>query len=186
MAKVKYNVVTHGITGKVGDLLQFSQRFGKTIIGKIAARSNKVTEEQALVREKFRQAAAYAKSAIDDPGLKEVYNLRAVGDISAYNLAFKDFFVPPTVTAVNTSAYDGSIGSPITITATDDTKVVEVKVQIFDSNANMLEEGSATQQVDGDTWIYTASTFNNNLSDGRIMVVARDMPGNSGTNQALL
>jgi hypothetical protein len=175
MAKVKYNVVTHGMSGKVGDLLQFSQRFGKTIIGKIAARSNKASNAQELVREKFRQAAAYAKSVLEDPGLKDVYSSGATGGVTAYNLAFRDFFVPPVIAAVNASAYDGSIGSLITITATDDTKVVEVKVQIFDSNDNKLEEGTATQQGDGETWIYTATTFNREFRHGPGFAVNRSM-----------
>ena len=34
MAKQSNNVVTHGLSGKVGDLLVFSQRAGKTVVGK--------------------------------------------------------------------------------------------------------------------------------------------------------
>src|SRR5688572_20950100 len=105
MAKVKYNVVTHGVTGKVGDLLQFRQRFGRTIIAKIAARSNNVTAAQQMVRDKFRLAAAYAKSAVKDPALKALYDLRAAGEITPFNLALKDFFEPPVIAAVNTAAY---------------------------------------------------------------------------------
>lgn len=34
MAESKNNIVTHGLSGKVGDLLVFSQRNGKTIVSK--------------------------------------------------------------------------------------------------------------------------------------------------------
>ena len=34
MAKQTNNVVTHGLSGKVGDLLVFRQRAGKTVVGK--------------------------------------------------------------------------------------------------------------------------------------------------------
>lgn len=33
MAKSKNNVVTHGLSGKIGDMLVFSQRNGQTIVG---------------------------------------------------------------------------------------------------------------------------------------------------------
>ena len=34
MAKQTNNVITHGLSGKVGDLLVFRQRAGKTVIAK--------------------------------------------------------------------------------------------------------------------------------------------------------
>ena len=34
MAQSKNNIVTHGLSGKVGDILVFSQRNGKTIVSK--------------------------------------------------------------------------------------------------------------------------------------------------------
>ncbi|MDR1602299.1 MAG: hypothetical protein LBS42_07725 [Tannerella sp.] len=44
MAKQKGNVVTHRLSGKIGDLLIFRQRAGKTVVAKVPAVSNKVTE----------------------------------------------------------------------------------------------------------------------------------------------
>ncbi len=34
MAESKNNIITHGLSGKVGDLIVFSQRNGKTIVSK--------------------------------------------------------------------------------------------------------------------------------------------------------
>lgn len=178
MAKVKYNVVTHGVTGKIGDLLQFRQRHGRTIIAKIAARSNTVTTAQQMVRDKFRLAAVYAKSAMKDPALKELYKLRAVGEISSFNLALKDFFEPPVIGTVNTEAYQGQIGNTIVITATDDTKVTKVRVQIFDSEDSLAEEGLAIKDGEEDNWIYTATTFLNPTAMGKLVVEVEDLPGN--------
>lgn len=186
MAKLKYNVVMHGASGVVGDLLEFRQRNGKTIIAKIRARTKKVTAAQQLVRDTFRRAAAWAKSALKDPSIKAVYELRASGDIAASNLAMKDFFTPPVVTVVNTDAYNGAIGSSIIVTATDDTKVVSVAVQIFDNSRNLLEEGAAIQQGDEDDWLYTATTLNNSPAGGTVVVEARDLPGNKTTKEILL
>jgi hypothetical protein len=186
MARVNYNVVTHGVSGKIGDLLQFRQRNGKTIIAKIAARSGKVAPAQQQVRDKFRQAAAYARSVIKNPAIREIYESRASGGITPYNLALKDFFTSPVISGVDLAAYIGDTGNPITITATDDTKVVEVKVQIVESNGNILEEGLASQQGEQDAWVYTASAFNNNPSGSRVVVQVRDLPGNTTTREFVL
>ncbi|HUR65364.1 MAG TPA: hypothetical protein VMZ03_03355 [Chitinophagaceae bacterium] len=186
MAKLKYNVVTHGVSGKVGDLLQFRQRNGKTIIAKIAAKSKKFTVAQQLVRDKFRLATAWAKSALKDPAIKEIYDLRAAGDITPYNLALKDFFSSPVISALNTGTYNGAIGNTIAVTATDDTKVVEVKVQVFDNSDSLLEQGAAVQQGEEDTWIYTITVNNSVLSGSRIVVEARDIPGNTSSYEALI
>ena len=35
MAESKNNIVSHGLSGKVGDLLVFSQRNGKTVVSKV-------------------------------------------------------------------------------------------------------------------------------------------------------
>jgi len=34
MAESKNNIITHGLSGKVGDLIVFSQRNGKTIVSR--------------------------------------------------------------------------------------------------------------------------------------------------------
>jgi hypothetical protein len=184
MARVKYNVVTHGISGKIGDLLEFRQRNGKTVIAKIGHRRNVNSPAQVAVREKFRDAATYAKAAVNDSIKKEIYALQAAGDVTAFNLAFKDFYTAPAITAIDTSSFNGNTGELITVTATDDTKVESVLVTIMDSNGDTLESGDATKQ-DGDTWAYAATTANG--SPGRKLVVeARDMPGNVTMQEKLL
>ena len=186
MAKVKYNVVTHGISGKIGDLLQFRQRHGKTIISKIASRSGTVTPAQQNVRDRFRLAAAYAKSAMGDPELRNLYSSRAVGDISAFNVALKDFFDPPVITDVNTDSYSGQVGNTIRITAVDDTKVTQVKVQLFDSDEGLMEEGVATRFGETDDWVYTATVFIPAAAMGKLVIEASDLPGNKTSFEKLL
>lgn len=186
MARVNYNVVTHGVSGKIGDLLQFRQRNGKTIIAKIAARSGKVAPAQQQVRDKFREAAAYAKSVIKNQAIREIYESRATGGITPYNLALRDFFTSPVISGVDLAAYIGDIGNPITVTATDDTQLVEVRVQVFNSSDNLLEEGVAIRQGEQDTWVYTATTFNGSPSGCRVVVQVRDMPGNITTRETVL
>jgi hypothetical protein len=66
MAKSQKNVVTYGLSGKIGDLLVFRQVDGKTIVSKIPKQSKTVLEKQQKQRNRFQQATIYAKSALGD------------------------------------------------------------------------------------------------------------------------
>jgi hypothetical protein len=46
MAKQEGNVVTHGLSGKIGDLLLFRQVGGKTIVSEIPEQSKTASEKQ--------------------------------------------------------------------------------------------------------------------------------------------
>jgi hypothetical protein len=74
MAKQERNVVTYGLSGKVGDLLVFRQVKGQTIVSKAPKVSTKLSEKQEAHRERFRQAVIYAQAATVEPGSKEVYD----------------------------------------------------------------------------------------------------------------
>jgi hypothetical protein len=67
MAKQKNNVVTYGLSGKIGDLLIFRRINGKTVISKTPERSKTVTEKQTATRKRFRQVTFYAKAAVANP-----------------------------------------------------------------------------------------------------------------------
>jgi len=59
--------------------------------------------------------------------------------------------------------------------AVDDVQVTQVKVSILDDTGAVLEEGEAVQ--DGDSWwsyVTTAAAG----SGARVLVTARDLPGN--------
>jgi len=95
MAKQTNNVVTHGLSGKVGDLLVFSQRGGKTVVGKVPQKRKSDTEQQKEHRRKFQRAVLYAKSALADPELREAYGKSAKTGQNGYNVAVADFFNAP-------------------------------------------------------------------------------------------
>jgi hypothetical protein len=46
MAKQERNVVTYGLSGKIGDLLVFRQRDGKTIVSKVPQMSKAPSESK--------------------------------------------------------------------------------------------------------------------------------------------
>ena len=92
MARSNKNVVMHKASGIIGDLLLFRQRFGKTFMGKIPERSGVLSDKQKAVREKFVKAALFAKKALADPEISVLYDTRAGGGITAFNLALADYF----------------------------------------------------------------------------------------------
>lgn len=177
MARIKYNVITHGVSGKLGDLVVFMQRYGKTFIGKIPSRTNVVTEDQLKVREAFGKAVKYAKAAMKNQALRTMYEQRAEGGVTAFNLAFVDFYKPPVIDEINTSAYTGIAGSLIKVKATDDNLVTGVELTVIGSGGNVLETGAAMLNADGE-WEYATRFGNPDLADTQIKVVAKDHPGN--------
>jgi signal peptidase I len=179
MAKQKGNVVTHGLRGKVGDLLVFRQRNGETVVSKIPELPKKVTEGQKKHQKFFQQATIYGKSVVADPQLKELYEAAAKKKkgITAYNVAVADFLNAPDIENVDLSAYNGAAGDEIRIIASDDFAVKSVHVSINNVDGTLIEEGYASQNV-GNLWIYVASKNNDSTTGDRIVVTASDIPGN--------
>ena len=64
MAKSVNNIITHGLTGKIGDLLVFRQVDGKTVVSKVPRKTTTVTEKQKQQRAKFQEAVIYSKRGI--------------------------------------------------------------------------------------------------------------------------
>lgn len=179
MAKSRNNVITHGLSGKVGDLLIFRQRDGQTVVSKIPERTKELSEKQTETLKRFQQATVYAKAAVSDPGMKERYEEKAKKrkGITAYNVAVADFFNAPDIETVDLSAYTGETGDEIRIIVSDDFAVKSVHVQIGNADGSTVEEGEAVNSA-GSLWIYTATADNESLDGDKIVVTASDMPGN--------
>jgi len=179
MAESKNNVITHGLTGLVGDMIVFRNRGGKTFVSsKPKARTGEMSEGQKLHVGKFQEATLYAKGSVADPTLKEAYLAKATGNETAYNVAVADFFHAPDIETVNLSKYSGKVGETITIRATDDFKVTEVSVAIYNADGTEVEQGLAVLSANGVDWVYTAIAENASLDGDRIVIRASDLPGN--------
>jgi hypothetical protein len=178
MAKSVNNVVTHGMSGKVGDLLVFRQRAGQTIVAKAPPKRTSSTELQKEQQRKFQRAVLYAKSAIADPVTAEAYNRAAKKGRSGYNVAVADFFNAPDIHNIDVSGYTGAPGDVIRIQVNDDFKVKEVKVTITHADGSLVEEGAATPDSIGYVWTYTATSTNDCLGNDRIEITVSDHPGN--------
>ena len=187
MAKLNYNVVMHGVSGRVGDLLTFIQRNGKTYIGKIRAKSDgTVSDKQLAVREKFLAASRYAKGALNDPQKLALYKEKAEAGVTPFNVALRDFISVPEIIGFDTTLYTGAIGGIIKIVATDDTQVTEVKVRITSAAGVMLEEGLAALNTETQTFDYAATVANGVRDGSKIRAFAKDIPGNVGEQEIVL
>ena len=180
MAKSKNNVITHGLSGLIGDLLVFRQRANKTIVAdRPKPFSKPPTTVQLGIQSRFKKAAQYAKTAILDPLLKAGYQAVARLGQSAFNRAFKDYQLAPEFDEdINLSGYTGAIGDEINVSVIDDFQVIGVKVKIMNADTSLLEEGDAIQSANGLDWIYTTTAVNAGVPGSTIIFTASDLPGN--------
>ncbi|MDR1679715.1 MAG: hypothetical protein LBR81_08070 [Prevotellaceae bacterium] len=179
MATQKNNVVTHGLSGKIGDLLIFRQRSGKTVVAKVAEQSKTVSEKQLAQRKRFQQAIVYAKVAVEMPETGEQYKDAAKKrrGVTAMNVAVADFLSAPNVESIDLSNYSGKAGERIEVVVSDDFAVKTVQVQIINPDGTTVEEGEAVNSA-GSLWTYTCTQENESLDGDKIVVSVTDLPGN--------
>ena len=180
MSRTIDNIVTEGLSGKVYQLV-FKQWFGRTIVAKRPRKFTTVTSNQLTIRENFKKAATYAKAAITDAALKLAYKAKAKPGQTAYNMAFADFFNLPEIGDIDSSGYNGDVGTKLMAQVTDDFKVVSVKVIIQKSGGSLIEEGSASLLPDGIHWEYKSTVQNGLVAGTKVSFVATDLPGHSIT-----
>jgi hypothetical protein len=179
MAKVGDNIVTTGLRGKLGNLIVFRNRGGKTIVAKAPGeRNTEWSEAQKKHRLKFQEAVLYAKHAMAVPATKEAYQASAEEDETAYNVAVADFLNAPHINEIDVSHYTGQPGSYIQVRAVDDFEVKEVTVSIQDSDGTVVENGAAVLQEGSSWWRYVATAANESLRGDKIIIRVSDVPGN--------
>ncbi|TCN60149.1 hypothetical protein D0809_09455 [Flavobacterium circumlabens] len=189
MAESKNNIITHGLSGKVGDIIVFSQRGSKTIVSKAPKeRTGEPTEKQKKQIAKFQEATIYAKAALQEAATKAIYEKGANPEknISAYNVAVADMLGAPKIEEIDLSQYKGKKGDTISVKVTDDFKVVAVKVLIENADGTLVEEGNAKISANGLDWIYTATKENDDLTGDKITIQATDLPDNLTEKEQML
>ena len=188
MARSKFNVLTHGLSGLVGDMLVFRQKANKTFVSGRPKPSTKPVKAISLaIRERFKRAASYAKSVMDNLTLKEDYQLTAKPGQSAYNMAFTDYQKAPEIYEdIDLSVYTGAVGEEIVLSVIDDFGVESVRVKIIIPAGTVLEEGQAVQSANGLDWVYTTMEANAEVPGSQIIFTAADLPGNQTILEKLL
>ena len=179
------NDLVKGGSGRIGDMLVFRQRGGKTFIAKRPIRkSDQVSEKQLNVRERFIEAVIYAKAVVNDEAKKAIYQLKANASQSAYNLALSDFCKAPQIKRVAIDEYQGRPGDKILIRATDDFMVNAVQVRIIGADNAEIETGQAVLSDNGLDWVYTAKVLSSDAVS--VFVSVFDLPGNTTAREVEL
>lgn len=179
MAVSKNNVLTHGLSGTVGDLLVFRNKGGKVIVAnKPKERTSEYSEGEKAHQQLFQRAVLYGKSVLADTERKATYGAAAKEGQSAYNVAVADFFHAPDIDSIDISGYTGKAGDTIKISVTDNFRVSEVSVGIYNADGTEVEHGAAEQSANPSEWVFTAKAANASVGGDRIEVRAYDLPGN--------
>jgi hypothetical protein len=187
MAQVGKNVLTRGLSGKLGNLVVFRRNREKTIMSVAPGkRTHPLTEAQQRHLQQFREAVVYAKSVLADQEKKAEYKAAAKNGESAFNVAVADYLKLPVIKEVDLCLYAGQVGDRIRIRAIDNFKVVNVSVGIYNADNTILETGIAAGNGNGLDWFYTAIQKNPVMTGGRVVVTVTDSPGHQGQMAQML
>jgi hypothetical protein len=99
MARIKNNPLVNGFSGKLGDIIFKSYRYG-TVISRCPDMSKvKRTRQQKKNSNRFTEAVEYARSVVASPTLKEGYEKKAKKTgRTIYHLALSDYMTDTSKT----------------------------------------------------------------------------------------
>lgn len=186
MPKQKYNMVMRGARGMLGKQVVFKRRNGVNYLSAPPEvnENRKPTPGQVANRERFEKSVNYSMAAIANPEKLAMYKAAAKRNQLPQNVAFRDAFNAPVVTAINAAGYKGVAGDALFIQAKDDFKVAAVKVSIHNSANELIEEGAAAADAEGG-WTYMVTQANAGFAGSIVKAVATDIPGNEGSLEVI-
>lgn len=186
MAIVSKDSPYHGRRGRDGPLV-FRELNGQTVVQAAGRKpSGPASAAQLAQRGLNFRSRQYGKAQSDNPASKAVYATGTSRSYpSAYAVATRDYRMPPEITLLDVSSYQGRAGDPIRVLATDDFGVVAVQVRIISAAGQLQEAGPATQQADG-SWRYEATEAAPATAGLVVLAEAYDRPGNVASAQQLL
>jgi hypothetical protein len=185
MAISNYNVVMHNASGIVGDLLEFRVRHGKTIFGKRRQAPTTVSAGQAEIRRKFKKAANFAKASMAVPERFAAYEAKSSPGVTPYNLALGNYFTKPEIVEIINNSYTGDAGGQIDILAEDFVTVRSMTVSIYTAQNTLVETGDAVKTAEG-FWHYITTGISPLFEGSRVVVTAKNIPGNTETAELVL
>jgi hypothetical protein len=188
MAVVKKNIIIDGTSGKLGKNIVIRQVKGRTILATTPVAQEKIpSEKQMEQRKRFKLANHYADLQMQNPSTRELYETKAANmNISARNLAIKDYFHAPEILEIDAKKYNGHVGDRIFIDVIDDLCVEEVEIAIQHADGSLVEKGKA-EKCDGTfEWQYVASVENDMYSNDTVHINALGHAGNKSEKDFVL
>jgi len=181
MAKLARPAIAGRFRGRVGEVV-FKIYGDKTVITAVPVFDKPPTEKQKAQRKRFGDATLWAKDALSDPQIREVYTDAAsrLGR-NAVNLAVADHLRPPEITGVDLTRYDGQVGDVILIQAANIVHVARVVVSVTDDGTGQAIERGLARVSPGSTgggvWTYEL-TQTGARNTTRVEVTVEDAAGN--------
>ncbi len=188
MANINDNLLVKGARGNVAKQFVYRKRGNKTFIVKMPQLNPNASQEQLTQRELFFFSYNVRSGRLAKRRPEKAYNRKAPPGSSAYNMALRDFLKAPVVRKIDTSRYTGTPGSTVIVQAKDDFRVAAVKVGIYIvATGAVVEEGNAVlDPITRDKWNYTATQAHAAVQELKIVATATDLPGNTGTLEAVI
>jgi hypothetical protein len=96
MAKIKFNPLIRGMSGKMGGMIFRTSRTGEITVSKSPDLSGvKWSKAQKAHRKRFKEAVAYARAAMADPQIRLIYERMAAekkNNKRPFDMAVSDYF----------------------------------------------------------------------------------------------
>lgn len=182
MARIKRNPLLDGVSGKVGPVVLRNWKDGRRTLSNMPASRNRkrIPRGQRKQMTRFQMAARYAKLMMARPEMKAWYSQGITPNKNAaFRVAQTDYLISPKISYIRARGYKGKAGDLISIKATDDFRVTEVKVIIYSSEGRELERGDALNvHLKPFMWKYKTTVTNPKVAGSMIKVLAFDRPGN--------
>ena len=152
----------------------------QTVISKVTFPRKSKSPKRKEANDRFKEANAWAKHTLKQPGMKELY-AKGINDklSNPHTVAVSDYMQPPEIHYISLKDYTGTVGNKIRIKATDNFQVTEVKVRISNAKGILLEKGEAVRNPRKPAmWVYTITVANPDLPGTVVKVNVSDRPGN--------
>ncbi len=147
MAAIVNNLLIKGVSGTFGKTIVFKQWRNKTIIANYSPPTKKQSEAQKANRSKFRKAATWAHTVLQDPVQKNYYQEKAkeLGLPNAYTAAITDYMRSATVHKA------GEVRDGISYNVSKkDFSISKAEVQVRDEAGTLVETKSTAAMSNGD------------------------------------
>ena len=189
MSKRKDKTELGGFFGESVTVRKVNNRIVVKNRPKRSGKKRKLTENEIVQREHFRQASRYASAVQKDEQLNELYASRKRGKYeSAYTVALADFHNAPKISAIIVNKREVAGNDEIQVNASDDFMVVRVSVEILAADNSPIEKGEATQNMNKyfDGWFYIPAVAQPTQKGMKIIAAAFDRPGNKTVREIVL
>ena len=158
MTKVRFKGPIAGFSGEM-DGIVFADKKKKNQTTAYVKKANPPSKAQLAVQARVAKAARRVKKKLEDPALREFYEMIArETDSLAHLVAVRDWMVQPTFESLDLSGYKGNVGDQISVEAKDDIGLASVIFTLTAVDGTRIEQGPAIEDgVRTGDWIYTAT-----------------------------